>query len=123
MITEEKERIEFLQVYIDFDKWLFKFGFEPDRSYHSTPLDCEYSWYKEKINSLYSVEHYINERLKISLRFLRDRNEHKFMIVGEMGCSSELLSINEFKELIKNEVVASIKAERNKLDYFNWLEK
>jgi len=111
----------FLHVYLEFDEWLSTIGFEPDRSYKSTPMDYNYSWYKEKINSLYSVEHYINERLKLSLRFIRDRNEHKFMIVGKLGSSSELLSIDEFKELLKKEVIKSRDEELNKLEFFNWL--
>lgn len=118
---EYEERKLFLQVYTDFNNWLFKLGFECDRSYKSTALDCHYSWYDEKLESLYSVEHYINERLKISIRFLRGRYEHKFMIVGEFGASSELIPIDEFKELLKQEVIKLRDEKLAELQFFNWL--
>lgn len=77
-MIKEKEyetREAFLQIYADFNNWLYKLGFETDKSYKSTHLDYHYSWYDEKIESLCSVEHYINDTLKISLRFLRGRNK------------------------------------------------
>lgn len=118
---EYEERKQFLQVYTDFNNWLYKLGFESDKSYKSTHLDFHYSWYDEKIESLCSVEHYINERLKMSLRFLRGRNEHKFMVVGELGSHSELLSIDEFKKDIQNEVIRIRDEKLAELQFFNWL--
>ena len=118
---EYEERKQFLQVYADFNNWLLKLGFESDKSYKSTHLDYHYSWFDEKLESLCSVEHYINERLKISLRFLRGRNEHKFMVVGELGSYSELLSIDEFKNDIQNEVIRIRDEKLAELQFFNWL--
>jgi len=118
---EYEERKQFLQVYADFNNWLLNLGFESDKSYKSTHLDYHYSWYDEKLESLYSVEHYINERLKMSLRFLRGRNEHKFMVVGELGSYSELLSIDEFKNDIQNEVIRIRDEKLAELQFFNWL--
>ena len=118
---EYEERKRFLQVYTDFNNWLFKLGFESDKTHKSTALDYHYSWYDEKLESLCSVEHYINERLKMSIRFLRDRNEHKFMIVGELGASSELIPIDEFKELLKQEVIKLRDEKLAELQFFNWL--
>lgn len=118
---EYEKRKQFLKVYADFNNWLIKLGFENDRSYKSTALDFHYSWYDEKLESLYGVEHYINERLKMSIYFLRDRNEHKFMVVGEFGASSELMSIDEFKELLKQEVIKFRDEKLAELQFFNWL--
>lgn len=120
-IKEYEERKHFLQVYTDFNNWLFKLGFKSDITYKSTALDCHYSWYDDKIESLYSVEHYINERLEMSIRFLRDRNEHKFMIIGELGASSELIPIDEFKELLKQKVIKLRDEKLAELQFFNWL--
>lgn len=116
-----EERKQFLQVYTDFNNWLFKLGFESDKTYKSNSLDYHYSWYDDKLESLSSVEHYINERLKMSIRFLRGRNEHKFMIVGELGASSELIPIDEFKELLKQEVIKLRDEKLAELQFFNWL--
>ena len=121
MKIEHKKRKQFLQAYTDFNNWLLKLGFESDKSYNSTHLDCHYSWYDNKIESLCSVEHYINKRLQISLRFLRDRNEHKFMVVGECGSHSELLSLDDFKKEIKDEVIRIRNEKLEELQYFNWL--
>ena len=118
---EIKKRTVFLQKYTDFDNWLFKLGFNRDKSYKSTPLDFHYSWYNEKIDSMYSVEHYINKRLNMSIRFLRDKNKHLFMVVGELGCYSELLNINEFKELIRQEVIKLRNERLEELQFFDWL--
>lgn len=118
---EYEERKQFLQVYTDFNNWLVKLGFENDRSLKSTALDFHYSWYDEKLESLCSVEHYINERLKMSIRFVRGRNEHKFMIVGELGASSELITIDEFKDLLKQEVIKLRDEKLSELQFFNWL--
>lgn len=106
-------------MYADFNNWLLKLWFESDKSYKSTHLDYHYSWFDEKLESLCSVEHYINERLKISLRFLRGRNEHKFMVVGELGSYSELLSIDEFKNDIQNEVIRIRDEKLAELQFFN----
>ena len=119
--NEYEERRKFLQVYTDFNDWLSKLGFECDNTYNSTALDYHYSWYDDKLESLCSVEHYINEKLKMSIRFLRGRNEHKFMIVGELGASSELITIDEFKELLKQEVIKLRDEKLAELQFFNWL--
>lgn len=118
---EYEKRKEFLQVYSDFNIWLQKLGFESDKTFKSTHLDFHYSFYNEKIDDLCSVEHYINKRLKFSIRFLRGRNEHHFMIVGDLGSSSELLRIEDFKELVIDEVVKLRNEKLEEMNFFNWL--
>ena len=117
MNKEFKERLGFIEIYQDFDYWLLKLGFFNENS--STPLDYQYSHYNDKIDSLYSVEHYINKRLDLSIRFLRDRNKHMFMIVGDYGMCSELYSIDEFKLLIRNTVITLRDQKLKELEFFN----
>jgi hypothetical protein len=105
MVLEKKEfeeREKFLNVYQDFDAWLSSFGFE--RKFTNTGLDIHYYFYDDYINSLYGVEHYVIESLNFSMRFLRDRFEHKFMFVGKLGSFSETYNIDEMKQFIYQEV-------------------
>lgn len=92
-----KERQRFLSVYTVFQNYLKELGFEPYRGYARTPEDFHYSWYNEKIDDLYSVERYVNKDLDMSIRFLRDRHEHKFMMLN-----GQMFYLNEFKDYIKN---------------------
>lgn len=111
-LKEELEKREildrkmFLNVYSEFDNWLRSIGFRAGHYWKecATSLDFHYSHYDNDINSLYGVECYMNDTLKLAIRFLRDRNEHKFMFVGEMGASSEVYSIEKTKELILSQV-------------------
>ena len=117
--AEYEKRKEFLQVYTDFNNWLHKLGF---KSLHtSSHLDYLYSWYEDKLKSLSCVEHYGNDRLDFSIRFVRGNDEHKFMIVGELGTSSELLTIDEFKNLLREEVIRLRDEKLTELQFFNWL--
>lgn len=98
---ERKERQKFLDVYNDFDKWLYSLGFRSGNwKESSNHLAYNYSHYEQKINALYGVEVYINEVLNLALYFNRDRYEHKFMFVGEMGMHSETLSLVEMMDSI-----------------------
>lgn len=92
-----KDRQKFLDTYRDFQNYLGELGFVSYVGYESTPEDYYYSWYDTKINSLYSVERYVNEDLKIDIRFLRDKYEHKFLTLG-----GEVYPLKNFKENIKN---------------------
>lgn len=99
--NEILERKKFLDVYTEFNKWLHSLGFRCANSKErGTHLDFHWSHYDCQVDSLYSVECYFHDTLKLSIRFLRDRNEHKIMFVGEMGSYSETSNIDETKELI-----------------------
>lgn len=104
-LAETKERIAFLQVYTDFNNWLHNLGFKVGNFTDMSPLNFHYSFYDENINSLHSVEHYFHETLKISLRFLRDRYKHEFLSIDGHGGMSDLIPLEEFKTLIRNEVI------------------
>jgi len=100
------ERQGFLDVYTEFTQWLNILGF---RSAHywkegSTILDYNWTYYDEYIDSLYGVECFIHDIIKLEIRFLRDRNEHKFMFVYSFVDTSSIYSIEDGKELILNEV-------------------
>lgn len=117
-----EQRTVFLKVYTDFNAWLSLLGFLPNKSLKSTPKDYHYGHYAKRINDLWGVENYVNDKLKIDLHFLRATDEHKFMIVGEMGSFSDLISIGEFKKEIQ-ELVIKVRNEKQKeLDYFSWLD-
>ena len=109
------KRTEFLNVYSEFNKWLFSIGFREGHYWNesSTSSDVHYSHYDKFIDSLYSVEHYVHDTLKLSIRFMRDRYEHKFMFVGMglFGGYSAIYTLEQTKELILNKA-KEIKAEK-----------
>lgn len=111
MALKEKKEIrlnfiKFQQVYSEFNDFIKTLGFRSGHywSESSTVNDYNYSHYKKQIDSLWGVEHYINDELSLSFRFLRDRNEHKFMIV-DGGAYSDVYLIDRFKEIILNSVI------------------
>lgn len=105
-IKEIEERQAFLDKYNEFDKWLRSIGFRAGHYWKesSTYQDVYYSTYDKYIDPLYSVEHFVNDTILFSVRFIRDRYKHKFMFVGGIGAHSELYSLEETKELILSEV-------------------
>jgi len=107
MTTKEfNERKQFLDVYSEFNLWLKSIGFRIGHYWNesATTEDCHYSHYDDHIDSLWGIEHYIHDALNLSIRFLRDFHEHKFMFVGKMGSHSEVYSLEQTKEIILNEV-------------------
>jgi hypothetical protein len=96
--VEILERQIFLDVYTEFDRWLLLLGFRsPNTKESMGHLNYHWGHYDKHIDSLYSVECYFHDTLKLSIHFLRDRHEHKFMFVGEMGSCSELQTLNKQK--------------------------
>jgi len=111
------EREVFLNVYSEFNNWMHSIGFRPG-SYKesSTNLDYHYSLYDKYIDSMFSVECYVHDVLDFHIRFLRDRFEHKFMIVGNLGGMSEVYYLNDFKNLLYNELKALKEQKLNALN-------
>ncbi len=99
---EYKLRWAFLEVYNDLNRWLAAVGFKSKMS--STEQDYHYSYYDEHIDSMHSVECYVLEPVKLVIRFMRDRNEHKLMFVAGMVGRSEVMDIDAFKEAILKNV-------------------
>lgn len=99
---ELKTRMEFIEKYSEFDKWVLSLGFRNPKGRETMDVsNYHYSFYNEYIDDMYSVENYLHDVLKLSITFLRDRNEHKFMVVGGIfGGVSETMSIDEFKNFI-----------------------
>lgn len=111
------ERESFLKTYSDFDSWLRSIGFRSSNIKESmSHRNYHYSHYDEKVDSLYSVENYIHDVIRLSIHFLRDRNEHKLMFVGSLGRSSEVISLDEAKEFIREEVLKIKNEELSKLN-------
>ena len=103
--VEILERQKFLDIYSEFDRWLLSLGFRSANTQESMGhLNYHWGHYDKHITSLYSVENYLHETLKLSIHFLRDRYEHKIMFIGEMGSYSETTTIEQTKELILIEV-------------------
>ena len=101
-IKEIEERQKFIDVYTEFNNWLHSLGF---KSKHTcTYMDVNYGWYDDCVDSLYGVEHYVHNILKLSIRFLRYRNEHKFLFVGGGYTFSTVYSLEETKKLILKNV-------------------
>lgn len=100
------ERQRFLDVYSEFNKWLYSLGFRQGHYWKESATLSDYHWshYDKDIDSLHSVECYVHDVLKLEIRFLRDRHEHKFMFVGGMGSTSIIYTIDQMKELILNDV-------------------
>lgn len=113
-VIEKREK--FLSVYFKFDSFLNELGFVKTNS--NTTLDFHYSKYDEIFNSLYSVEYYKNDLLKISLRFLRDRNKHRFIFAGGFASHSQPIDLEEFKLIIKNHVDFVSRSEFNKIKVY-----
>ena len=114
-------RMEFLSVYTEFDKWLSLYNF---KSMHSnTTSDYLYSHYSQSIKTLYGVEHYKNDFLRISIRFLRDKDKHVFMFVGDIGSYSEVYEIEEFKNILKKQIEESLTEIKNNLLYYETIKK
>ena len=104
-VLQDLERKEFLDVYVEFDKWLMNLGFRTaNLTEYSTYNNYHYSIYDTHIDSLYGVETFVHDTLKLTISFLRDRYEHKFMLVN-MNSYSNVMSIEETKNIILNEVL------------------
>lgn len=95
------ERPIFLDIYVQFDKWLVSLGFR-SAAYNErgTIYDYHYSHYNKHIDDMFGVEHRLHDTLKLSIYFLRDRNKHKIMFIGNVGSYSKTMSIEEAKESI-----------------------
>lgn len=107
-------RLTFLKVYEEFNDWLNLIGFKPGHYWNdcTTAMDCHYSHYDKHIDSLFGVECYVHDILDFKIRFLRDRNEHKFiMVLGLMGTHSETVSLEEMKKVIFAQV-SNLKEEK-----------
>lgn len=114
--VELLERQNFLDVYTEFNRWLFSLGFRTANTKESmTHINYHYAHYNKHIDSLCSVEKYLHDALKLSVYFLRDTHEHKIMFVGEMGSHSETKTIDQAKEQISIEMRKLIDKELCKL--------
>lgn len=97
---EIMKRKEFLDVYNDFNDWLMSIGFRKAKYDEGSMGSYHYSHYEKFVDSLWGVEDFIHDVLKIRVNFVRDRHYHKYMIVGGLGAHSEVKSQDEFKTII-----------------------
>lgn len=99
-------RMEFLNKYNEIDLFLESLGFRTGHYWkeNSTVNDYLYEEYRKNIDPLYGIEHYIHDVLNLSIRFIRDRNEHRIMFVVDIMGLSDSYSLDEAKDLILNQV-------------------
>lgn len=98
-----EQRENFIEIYNQFNVWLTNLGFRTGHYWNdaSTQYDYHYTHYNDLVDAMYSVECYVHDELNFKIRFLRDRNEHKFIfITGECGSTTPVLSLDESKQLI-----------------------
>lgn len=104
-----KDRQKFLDVYSEFDDWLKTLGFRSGHYWKESASHLDINYWKD-IDSLRSVEHYINDALQLSLRFLRYRNEHSFHIISGFMLLGVKMNLEEMKE----HILATCKEIKNK---------
>lgn len=114
------ERKSFLNIYNDFDVWMRSLGFRNATLKESmSPMNYNY-WTggANKVDSLYSIENYIQDTLNLSIHFMRDKNKHVFYVVGGMMQISEPIELKQFKaDILKQvtELKANILKELSKI--------
>ena len=106
--------LEFIDVYSQFDRWLVSIGFKSKKT--SSYGDYHYSEYDKYIDSMYGIEHYYHNILNISIRFIRDKNEHRFMLVSANCLHSKVMTLTDFKDDILLEVKNLKEEQLNKLN-------
>lgn len=104
---EYEERLAFLNTYDEFDQWLRRVGYK--RAQSSTTSDFQWSHYDKLVDSMYSVEYYRHPVLKMDMRFLRDKNEHKLVFVGGgmFGEHSKVVTLEDAKASILAAIVST----------------
>ena len=104
---EYEERLAFLNTYDEFDQWLRRVGYKCVQS--STTSDFQWSHYDKLVDPLYSVEYYQHPVLKMDMRFLRDKNEHKLVFVGGgmFGEHSEATTLEDAKTSILAAIITT----------------
>jgi hypothetical protein len=122
---EIKQRLEFINEYSKVDKFLIDLGFRSGHYWNdsSTPSDIYYDQYRKYIDGLYGIEHYIHDILKLSIRFIRDRNEHRIMFINGYISLSDSYDIEGFKKLVLDEVISIRDRKINELNLIKTIIK
>jgi hypothetical protein len=95
------KRKEFLMKHNEVDVLLINLKFKRIKGYSVD--NYNYSFYKNYINDLYSVEKYYNEILNLSFIFIRDRGNYNYLWVNSIKSDNLkdcLYKIEDFKKLI-----------------------
>lgn len=95
------KRKEFLMKHNEVDVLLINLKFERTKGYSVD--NYNYSFYKNYINDLYSVEKYYNEILNLSFIFIRDRGNYNYLWVNSIkndNLKDCLYKIEDFKKEI-----------------------
>ena len=96
---EIQQRQQFLDIYTSFNEWLRGLGFRTGHYWKESATALDYNYWND-IDSLYGVEHYINDTLNLAVRFLRCRDKHCFFIVNGLMVLSDKLNLNEMRSHI-----------------------
>ena len=100
IVTIDKRK-EFLMKHNEVDVLLINLKFERIKGYSVD--NYNYSFYKNYINDLYSVEKYYNEILNLSFIFIRDRGNYNYLWVNSIkndNLKDCLYKIEDFKKEI-----------------------
>jgi hypothetical protein len=112
------DREKFIEVYQEFISWLYSIGFKAGSG--GSVKDYNYSFYEDKIDSLCAVEHFFIKEIDVSLRFLRDRNEHKILFVDGLGNMSDIYDIKQAKFIILTHCKEAKNDKMNDLNKYNF---
>ena len=100
LVTIDKRK-EFLMKHNEVDVLLINLKFE--RTKGNSVDNYNYSFYKNYIDDLYSVEKYYNEILNLSFIFIRDRGNYNYLWVNSIkndNLKDCLYKIEDFKKEI-----------------------
>lgn len=103
-ISKTSKLKEFQDKYNQFDDWLKTVGFKYGNNWKENNKVS--TVIKTKINSLYGVEHYVHEVLNTSIKFIRDKNEHKVVFINKTDENiSPVMNLDDAKKCILNNLI------------------
>lgn len=101
-----EDRLEFINIYDEFSRWLEEIGFSFISS--NTSADIVYKSYETKLGdtTMFGVECITIQELDLTIRFVRAHDVHKILIVDiyevsvDLPINSITMNIDEAKEFI-----------------------
>ncbi len=112
---EVLERQQFIDVYENFNKWLRQMGYRPAKIIGESSL-TDNNTLIHSVDTLWSVEHYVLDALRMHLYFVRERNKHVYYFVHGLFEHSYPHTEEEFKAQILKDTKAKKEAMLNQLN-------
>lgn len=120
IIEEIEERQKFLDIYHNFNEFLYSLGFRVASIKESMRPEDNCIFETNQFKSSHGVERYIHDILNLSVRFCRNHYKHEFVIVGNWNHFSEIIDIEIFKNHIKDWVIQTHSKKLNELNSINY---